>query len=339
MNDSPQTTGAWPSRFAAIIFGVTSLLLLPVILLGYGLWIARFLFTRSLGVSKTAQSPLAARWLLHRLGQRRDEAANRLLMVLPGVSPLAVWLVFGPLLLAKYLSGYVPQDFRYPFKGDIALRNQPVARQTFYDSVVERHLADVTQCVILGSGFDTRAWRLSPERQARVRCFEVDAPRTQAIKLEALRVADLDTTGITFVSADFEQEDWLAKLIASGFDPDQPTLFLWEGVTMYLSEETVKETLRKIASLAPGSIVAFGYFTTEILQSRALLPWLSRALLRAIGEPLKFGIDSTPPPVCERMAEFLRSCGLSPSEQQVLGSEKNGQRAWGGFATAWGKSF
>jgi arsenate reductase-like glutaredoxin family protein len=56
-----------------------------------------------------------------------------------------------------------------------------------------------------------------------------------------------------------------------------------------------------------------------------------RASLNAGGEPLKFGIDSTPPSR-ERLAELLQSCGLTLIEQRTLGQETEGKRAWGGFA-------
>jgi O-methyltransferase involved in polyketide biosynthesis len=103
-------------------------------------------------------------------------------MALPGISPLAVWLVFGPMVLSIRLSGYVPAAFRYPFEGDVSLRNQATARQSFYDSVVDRYVACVAQFVMLGAGFDTRAFRLTTETQMRVRSFEVDTPKTLALK-------------------------------------------------------------------------------------------------------------------------------------------------------------
>jgi len=65
----------------------------------------------------------------------------------------------------------------------------------------------------------------------------------------------------------------------------------------------------------------------------ALYLRIVRASLRAGGEPLKFGIDSTPPP-SERLAELLRSCGLSLVAQQTLGQETEGKRALAGFAIA-----
>ena len=73
--------------------------------------------------------------------------------------------------------------------------------------------------------------------------------------------------------------------------------------------------------------------TTELLKSQSLYFLAVRASLRAGGEPLKFGIDSTPPS-SERLAELLRSCGLSLTEQRTLGTETGSRRAWGGFAIA-----
>lgn len=316
---------------AAPVYYLLTVLLFPVTLLGYVIWIARLLIGRRSGVSATAQGPLSARWVQHQLGTRHDEGAQRLLMVLPGVSPLAVRLVFGPLLLAHRFSGYVPPTFRYPFTGEVSLQNQAAARQTFYDAVVERYVPDIAQFVILGAGFDTRAFRLPPA--TRVRNFEVDTPKTLAIKQAVLARAGVDPAGVTFVGADFEQGDWLNRLVAAGFDGDKPALFLWEGVTPYLDRAAVEDTLRKIASLAPGSVVAFDYFTTEVLASPSLYLRLVRASLRAGGEPLKFGLDSTPP-VRAQLVALLQGCGLALDEHRPVGQETGGKRTLGGFATA-----
>ncbi|HEX8437139.1 SAM-dependent methyltransferase [Archangium sp.] len=331
MTESDQQAVSRRGPLTAITFYFVCLLLFPAILVGYVLWISKTYAGRTSGVSGTAQGPLSARWFQHRLGTRRDEPAHRLLMVLPGVSPLAVRLVFGPMLLAHRLSGYVPRAFRYPFEGDVSLQNQASARQTFYDSVVDRYLADVAQVVILGAGFDTRAFRLPKE--TRVRSFEVDTLKTLTLKQEVLKKAGVNPAEVTFVAADFEKKDWLSRLVEAGFDVDKPTLFLWEGVTPYLDRAAVEDTLRKIAGTAQGSILAFDYLTTEVLESRSLYLRTVRASLRAGGEPLKFGIDSTPPS-SERLAELLRSCGLSPGEQHTFGQELDEKRAWGGFATA-----
>jgi methyltransferase (TIGR00027 family) len=239
--------------------------------------------------------------------------------VLPGVPQLGLRLTTGPVLLAHRLTGYVPRAFRYPFEGNVQPQYEASARIWFFDSAVDRYLPEVAQFVILGAGFDTRAYRLPND--AGVRVFEVDSPQTQMIKRESLQKVGIDSTAVTFVAADFERDDWLACLSAAGFAPGERTLFLWEGVTMYLNSEAVEDSLRKIASTAQGSVVAFDYFTTEALESSALYWRYGRAATKSTGEPLKFGVDSTPPSR-ERLAELLRSSGLSLRDQRTLGDTR-----------------
>ena len=317
---------------ATATYYIISILLFPVTLIGYVLYVGYlYLFGRTPGVSTSAQGPLSARWTQHHLGVREDEAASRLMTAMPAFFAPGWYLAAEPMLLAHRLTGYVPKAFRHPFEGEIVEQVLASARQTFFDMVVERYLANIPQFVILGAGFDTRAYRLPKETQ--VRSFEVDAPKTQAVKRKLLEKIGIDATGVTFVAADFEKEDWLTRLVEAGFDPGRPALFLLEGVIIYLDREAVEDTLRKIASTAKGSIVAFDYFTTEPLESQALYWRFGRWATKAAGEPLKFGIDSTPPSH-ERVAELIQSCGLALSEQRTLGQETEGKRAWGGFATA-----
>jgi methyltransferase (TIGR00027 family) len=319
-------------RRAAAVFYIVNVLLFPVTLLGYVIWLARiYMVGRASGASTTAQGPLSARAFMHRLGLRRDEAAYQLLMALPSTSGLGVLLTAGPMLLAHRLTGYVPSAFRYPFEGEVPPQFEASARVTFVDAAVERYLATIDQFVILGAGFDTRVFRLP--RLGQIRCFEIDTPQTQATKRQLLRQVGIDTTAITFVAADFEAEDWLARLVEAGFDPHQPAVFLWEGVIMYLDRPAVESTLRKVASTAEGSALVFDYFTVEPLRSPGLYWRYGRTMTRAAGEPLRFGIDSTPPSR-DRLSELLQSCGLTLAEQRTLGQETDGKRAWGGFAVA-----
>jgi methyltransferase (TIGR00027 family) len=318
---------------AAIIFYIITVLFLPITVLGYVYYIVYAFIPKkgSQGVSTTAQGPLSARWMQHLLGVRKDEAAKRLMDAMPGTPPLGLYLVLGSTLLAHRLTGFVPKTFRYPFEGEVAAAVQAAARQTFYDMVVDRYLENIQQFVILGAGFDTRAYRLLKDRQ--VRSFEVDTPKTQAVKRELLKKTGIDETGVTFVSADFEKQDWLTRLTETGFDTGKPALFIWEGVIPYLEREAVEDTFRKIASTAKGSTVAFDYFTTEPLESQSLYWRYGRTTVKAAGEPWKFGVDSTPP-TRERLVELIQPNGLSLVEQQTLGQETQGQRAWGGFAIA-----
>lgn len=317
---------------AAIVFYALNVLLFPITLLGYGIWVGKLILAgRRSGVSGTAQGPLSARWFMHNLGTRQDEAANRLLLAVPAASPLGIHLSAWPMLYAHRLTGYVPSAFRYPFEGEVAMQYEASARQWFFDQAVEHSLDKISQLVLLGAGFDTRAYQLPKPSQ--VRAFEVDTPQTQAIKRKILAKVGIDASHVSFVPADFERDDWLQQLIQAGFDRSQATLFLWEGVIVYLERAAVEETLRKVAQCGKGSRLAFDYFTSEPLQSPAPYWRYARASMQAAGEPLKFGIDSTPPSR-ERVAELLRRCGLTLAEQQTWGKETNGKRAWGGFAVA-----
>ena len=315
---------------AATLFRIIQIILLPIGAIAYVPFVVKLVaYSRRSGTSATVLASFYTRWMQHRLGTRRDEPCERLMTVLPNVSQLGLRLETAPTLVAHRLTGYVPRIYRYPYEGVPPMQHQSAARTTFYDAALERHLAGIDQLVILGAGLDTRAYRLPPEAQ--VRCFEVDTPKTQAFKREMLKKAGVDTTRVTFVPADFLKEDWFEKLVDAGFEPDKPGFFLWESVTMYLDREAVESTLRKIAGTAAGSVVAFDYFSAEIIESRSLFMRYARAVLNATGEPWRFGIDNTPP-VREQVEAFLGSCGLSLEEQRNFGRETGRKRAMAGFA-------
>ncbi|MGN6677423.1 MAG: class I SAM-dependent methyltransferase, partial [Streptosporangiaceae bacterium] len=112
------------------------------------------------------------------------------------------------------------------------------ARTAFFDGQVTSAIeAGVDQVVILGAGYDDRALRF---RTAGVRFFEVDHPDTQADKRARLDtiLAEDDLAGVAgrpaFVAADFGSDDVAAVLSAAGHDRERATLFLSEGLLVYL---------------------------------------------------------------------------------------------------------
>jgi len=331
MNRNDPKTVSKSSPFAIAVYYLLNILLFPITAIGFVVMSASMFAGRKSPVSGTASAPLMGRWTLHNFGTRPDQAASRLMMAMSGLS---VSLTAGPGLLAHRLTGFVPKGYYYPFQGEVTMGNEGFARQTFFDKVVEQYLPGISQFVILGAGFDTRDFRLkAAPRYAAVRSFEIDTPGTQAFKREKLAKAGINTTGITFVPADFEKDNWLTRLVDSGFNPGQPALFICEGVVIYLDEAAVKDTLHKIASTAKGSIFAFDYYTREVLESQSFTMRAIRASLNAGGEPLKFGVDATPPSR-QGLADLLQSCGLTLVEQQTLGPETEGKRAWGGFSVS-----
>jgi len=209
------------------VYRIVQIILLPFAAVGYVLFVARLIaYSRRTGASATVLASLYTRYMQHRLGTRRDEPAARLM---PSVPHLGLRLSTAPTRVAHRLTGYVPRIYHYPYTGVPPMMHQSASRTTFYDQALERHLANIDQLVILGAGFDTRAYRLPPE--ARVRCFEIDEPKIQEFKRAMLKQAGIDTSRVTFVPADFAQEDWFEKLVEAGFAPDKRSFFSWESVT------------------------------------------------------------------------------------------------------------
>jgi methyltransferase (TIGR00027 family) len=132
------------------------------------------------------------------------------------------------------------------------------------DELARRVVEGPLQYVILGAGLDTFAYRNT--FADRLRVFEVDQPATQAWKRECLADAGIvPGDAVTFVAVDLEHQDLFAELRASGWDPSEPTLFAWLGVTMYLEPDTVLRLLRGIAREAVDAEVVFDYAISPTL--------------------------------------------------------------------------
>ncbi len=146
-------------------------------------------------------------------------------------------------------------------KGTSGFRAGIVARARFVDDLVTEQAAlGVTQYLILGAGLDTFAQR-RPEIASRMRIFEIDQPETQAWKRQRLIELGLGVPDwLQLVPVDFEAgDDWWDRLAESGFDASLPTMVACTGVTMYLTRDAVAATLRRLATLAPGSTLAMTF--------------------------------------------------------------------------------
>ena len=151
-------------------------------------------------------------------------------------------------------------------------------RTTAIDTAVRNAIASgATQLVILGAGYDGRAWRLN--ELAGVKVFEVDHPATQGEK--RARVAELPPAigTVSFVSIDFERESLGSLLERAGHDRSSPTCWIWEGVVMYLTREAMRSTLTGIADRsASGSTLIVNYHSAH-------RGFLASLMFRLIGEP------------------------------------------------------
>lgn len=146
------------------------------------------------------------------------------------------------------------------------------------------------QLVILGAGLDARAFRM-PELAASV-VFEVDFPSTQALKKARTAGLTREAREMRFVPMDFERDSLSGALARAGHRADVRTVWIWEGVTMYLEPAALEATLDAIASLgATSSALLMTYGTPElatilegVLAPTALLVDFAFGFL---GEPLR----------------------------------------------------
>jgi methyltransferase (TIGR00027 family) len=197
-----------------------------------------------------------------------------------------------------------------------------IARARFIeDLVVDASARGVDQYVLLGAGLDTFAQR-RPEIASRVHIFEVDQPGPQAWKRQRLVQLGYDISErLHFVPVDFEMgTSWLELLAAAGFDEGRPAVVASTGVSMYLTKETVADTLRCIATFAHGSALAMSFMLPFEYASLDIRPGLEMAERGARKNGTPFVSYFTP----SEIVALARACGF-PNAQHVSAAEL-GQR-------------
>jgi len=193
-------------------------------------------------------------------------------------------------------------DRRWP-----GVRTSVVARTRLIDQIIVSSLSEpVEQFVVLGAGYDSRAYRIPGLRGVTV--FEVDHPDTQAVKRKVLEhVLPSPPLHVRFVPTDFKQSDLGAVMSAAGYRESAPTFILWEGVTNYLTADSVDATLRWVSRAAPGSRLCVTYVHRDILTRPAVFFGAERlfSALEKAGERFTFGIDPA------ELRGFLAARGLA----------------------------
>lgn len=176
------------------------------------------------------------------------------------------------------------------------------ARTLAIDDLVREALdAGTGQVLILGAGYDTRAWRLA---RPRARFIEVDHPVTQADKR-----ARAPHSGPTYVPLDLVTGSLVESLRRATFDPGRPSVTVLEGVTMYLDRPTVTTLLTDLATVTGAGSRLAVTFTEAGGGSVAPLSrgaaWVFRTMFGRAGEPI---VEWA---VIDELPELLASTGWS----------------------------
>jgi methyltransferase (TIGR00027 family) len=181
-----------------------------------------------------------------------------------------------------------------------------ICRTRYIDDAVQAALAQgIGQLVILGAGYDTRPYRLLG--MERVRVYEVDLPAVQNDKNKKIQKhLGQVPEGVTFIPIDFDTQTLEAAFAGTTFDPSKPAVFIWEGVTQYISEEAVSQTLTFVGKSAPGSVIVFTYVLKSIIERRSDISGADHLMdVVAKQSPWIFGLETSGLPA------FLKPLHLS----------------------------
>jgi len=183
-----------------------------------------------------------------------------------------------------------------------------VARTAYIDDYLRTCIHDgIKQLVILGAGYDSRAYRFE-ELKGKVKVFEVDHPATQKVKITKVEKAFGSLPDhVVYVAIDFDKERLDERMFQSGYDPHLKTLFIWEGVNMFITAEGVDATLGIVTrSSGEGSSIIFDYILKSVVDGTCEFEEAekTRRACEGIGEPFTFGIEEG------TVGEFLSQRGF-----------------------------
>jgi methyltransferase (TIGR00027 family) len=189
------------------------------------------------------------------------------------------------------------------------LSNSIIARVRYFDDFVEKSIKEgIEQLIILGAGYDTRAHRIKGLK-GKIKVFEVDHPNTQSFKIHKIKEIFGSThDNVAYVPVDFETEKFSQKLFDRGYDSSKKTLFIMEGLIMYIPNGAVDEILSFVVeNSAKGSSIIFDYYPKSVVDGTCKLEIGKniRNFLIQQGEPLQFGIDEP------QLEEFLSKRGFT----------------------------
>jgi len=186
-----------------------------------------------------------------------------------------------------------------------ALRKQTlemIARNSIEDNY--------TQIIILGSGFDSIALRLS-EEYPHIRYIEIDHPSTQSLKMKSIEFREKNND-VLFISIDFGTQKLEDHLLSSNqLKPEKNTLIIAEGLFMYLNEEHIKNIFQFVRKNFTNN-VRFAFTFMELDDKGRIRFHNSNPLvnlwLRLKGESFTWGLCRS------EIEQFLKPLGFTQKE-------------------------
>jgi len=206
------------------------------------------------------------------------------------IAPILVPKFFLPVIKISILRNFFKNRFFPP-----GMYEYVIARTKYIDSVFQNAMKDgFDQILIFGAGFDSRGVRFATLNK-KTNIFELDAPVTQEAKINQFKNRKIEiNSNITFISIDFNKESLEDKLILFGFDKNKKSLFILEGLTMYLDFDAINSTFDIINEFAgENSEIVFDYVYSSVLREENLYYGEFEVFngVKDRGEPWSFGIE------------------------------------------------
>ena len=210
-----------------------------------------------------------------------------------------------------------------------------VVRHRFFDDFVwERAVTGIHQVVLVAAGLDTRAYRLP--WPGGVTLFEIDQPSVLTYKRAVLEQADASPKCVLRSVAVDLRDDWTPQLLREGYDPQQPSMWIAEGLLYYLPAQAVHGLLESAATLAcPGSVLGTDTMSATFLSDPSREAWLKfyeeagAALTFGVNDPARLLEEHGWEPMLHGYPEIARALGRrwpSPPEQGAVNAVITGLR-------------
>jgi methyltransferase (TIGR00027 family) len=154
-----------------------------------------------------------------------------------------------------------------------------ICRTRYIDDAVLRAVVEEFDSVVnLGAGMDTRAFRIPGIEE--VRYFEMDLPELLDVKKEYIdkKIGGLPAN-LSLVPIDFDNQDIGEALQKAEYSPSSRTLFIWEGVTQYITRDAIDKVLEYVAKAASGSMIVFTYVLESFIDG-SVIPFGLKSLYR-----------------------------------------------------------
>jgi methyltransferase (TIGR00027 family) len=195
-------------------------------------------------------------------------------------------------------------------------------RFRYIDDVLKDNITkkEIETVVNLGAGMDCRAYYIPGVEK--IRYFEVDHPSViEKKKAKMKKILGKLPDHVVYVPVDFEKQSLETELKKAGYDLNSKTLFIWEGVSQYISKEANDNNMKYVAQAAPGSKIVFTYILKSLIEGKDLDDTARKGMYKWTVKGFKvwiYGLDTA------EIGDYLSKYNLSLTED--IGSKEMKER-------------